>query len=569
MFRSLFTRRRGVALAATAIGLSGMSLALAGPAGANAPVPTITAVSTPFHTTTYPASGIYTGGTTVTVTGTGFFVTGGGLGTTTFAFGANAGTSVNCTTTTTCTVVSPASAASPTTASEQLNVDITATSDDGTGPSTSATGASDKFQYTPPSASLIIGSGSQTSWFEMQTLTDLFNIQPGCDITSSLALSPELNCGASPFTPGTTLGEQGYTIGSDNPYNDYAVQAPAIGSGNGATQELDQNIPGVAHADFFRASAPKGDSTVNRVAYAIDGQSWVAFSKIGATSEPASFVTALSISQLNAIWGDTVSCTFGTTTYHEDWACFTGGLHTGHIDCYNAQTGSGTYATWSGTGNITTAAYTQGSSVPACANDEASGTAASHVNIPENQMASIATSTNNDMANAIYYFSYGKFGSVCKAGLCQGTKIGTTSATTVFGKINSRTTGKPVKASAATIQGLTWPIIRYLYNDYSNSSSATPSSQAALNMVSELGFLCKASTQTEVDNVNGGFERADIEANIVKGGFLPIDAGGAPFATGAASLPHPATLTDPAYVANDGSNGAVTGANGYCLLSHG
>jgi hypothetical protein len=62
--------------------------------------PTVTGVS--------PNSGSTAGGTTVTVTGTGFLL---GTTATIFKFGATAGTSVNCTSTTECTVVAPAHAA--------------------------------------------------------------------------------------------------------------------------------------------------------------------------------------------------------------------------------------------------------------------------------------------------------------------------------------------------------------------------------------------------------------------------------------------------------------------------
>jgi hypothetical protein len=574
MFRS-FIRRGGVALAATAVaavGLSGLSVALAAPAFANAPVPTITAVST---NATYTANGPYTGGTTVTVTGTGFIPTGTAGESTTFAFGANAGTSVNCTSTTTCTVVSPAVSASPTVADETANVDITATSNNGTGPSTSATSSADKFQYTPPSASLLEGSGSQTSWFEMQELSNAFNTQPGCDITSSISYSAELNCGTSTFAPGTPLGEQGLTIGADNPYNDYTVQESAIGSGNGATQELAQGQQGIAPAQYFRASAPKGNSTVNRVAYAIDGQSWIHFTSVNGTATPSAKVKNISLSQLNAIYNNTLTCTYKGKTLTDDWYCL-GAKKPAHIDCYDAQTGSGTYSTWTSSGNVPDAAYTQGVSVPPCANDliAGDGTAASHVNIPENQVASIYTSANKDAANAIYYFSYGKFQEVCPGGKCQGTG---TKSPAALGEITGRVSGTPTTIDSTTIESTNtstqWPIIRYLYNDYNNSSSSDPANQATLNFTSELGWLCKASTASETDPNTGGTERATIDGAIEAGGFLPIEPNGvnAPFATGsnAPSYLYPAQLTDPGYVANDGSNGATTGDSGYCLVTIG
>ena len=63
---------------------------------------------TPTVTGLSPNTGSTTGGTTVTVTGTGFIV---GTTATTFKFGSTSGTSVSCSSTTKCTVVSPAHAA--------------------------------------------------------------------------------------------------------------------------------------------------------------------------------------------------------------------------------------------------------------------------------------------------------------------------------------------------------------------------------------------------------------------------------------------------------------------------
>lgn len=60
---------------------------------------------TPTITSVTPNKGSTTGGTSVTISGTGFAV---GIGTSQFKFANKSGTSVNCTSTTTCTVVSPA-----------------------------------------------------------------------------------------------------------------------------------------------------------------------------------------------------------------------------------------------------------------------------------------------------------------------------------------------------------------------------------------------------------------------------------------------------------------------------
>ncbi|HYK99546.1 MAG TPA: IPT/TIG domain-containing protein, partial [Candidatus Acidoferrales bacterium] len=88
------------------------------------PPPTVTAIS--------PTSGPATGGTAVTITGTGFSTT---AGATTVAFGPNAATGVSCATTTSCSATSPAGTGT---------VDVRVT----VGGQTSATSAADQFTYT-------------------------------------------------------------------------------------------------------------------------------------------------------------------------------------------------------------------------------------------------------------------------------------------------------------------------------------------------------------------------------------------------------------------------------------
>ena len=89
-------------------------------------VPTVTAIS--------PTSGPEPGGTSVTITGTGFSTTSGA---TTVDFGTNAATGVSCSSTTSCTATSPAGSGT---------VDVTVTTSAGT----SATSSSDKFTYNAP-----------------------------------------------------------------------------------------------------------------------------------------------------------------------------------------------------------------------------------------------------------------------------------------------------------------------------------------------------------------------------------------------------------------------------------
>src|SRR5207237_8916692 len=89
--------------------------------------------------TTAPTSGPIAGGTSITITGTGFSTS---PGATTVTFGANAGTAVSCSTTTSCAATSPAHAAAT------VDVRVTVASQ------TSATGAADQFTYPAPATTV-------------------------------------------------------------------------------------------------------------------------------------------------------------------------------------------------------------------------------------------------------------------------------------------------------------------------------------------------------------------------------------------------------------------------------
>jgi hypothetical protein len=411
-----------------------------------------------------------------------------------------------------------------------------------------------------PSASLMVGSGSQTSYAVMTALSDVFNNAAGCDLTAATSSPSTLNCGTSSFAPGTVGGEQGFNVSSENPYNDYTVQAPAIGSGNGRTALLASGAgTPTQQIDYARSSSFSAvGSTVNFVKYATDGVSWTTFNHVNGVATPQSAVTNISTANLKLIMNDTLSCVVGGVTKKMNWQCL-GAATSNHIDCYMAQTGSGTYSTWSGylgfTGN------------PACVKDNTNGdtTGAAHSSIFENQMSTIFGKSDNK--NAIYFMSLGKYTTTCPGGVtgtsspgvCAGTSANTF---TTLGKIDT------IKAKKSTVQGtggglgVTFPVTRGLYNVYNNSTALAPSSQATLNFVSEYGFLCKASA-TDIDPSTGVSFRTDIENAITAQGFFPLDVSGATFPEG--TVTNPAVLTDAGYTAVD----PTVPTNGFCLVSHG
>jgi hypothetical protein len=425
--------------------------------------------------------------------------------------------------------------------------------------------------------SVIGGSGSNTIYQLDIGLGDLFSQAPGCNLAGS-PQPLDFSC-ATPYATGTTVnqpGEDGETATKENPYNDVVFQYPALGSGNGVHQLQGNSGTGTGEPaiSYARSSASPanshGTATQNYVQFAIDGVSWVHFVKDSTgTALPTAKAVNMGLTQLQKVYNDTLTCKKNGVTYKMDWICL-GAPTSLHIDCYMAQNGSGTEGTW--------AQYvTAGSSTPACLNDEASGTAASHNGLFENEVSSITSPGsayyNNDVNQALYFFSYGKYSVECKKNLCPGAQ----GYTTALGKIGG------IAATKASIQGAgganhgNFPIIRYLSNVYNNSTAtgapgtaAAPASQATLNFMSEYGFLCKPSTATDIDPYTGLNYRYEIETTLIQNGFFPIDVGynastqqaGAPFSEG--TLSNPAVITDPAFQLVD-TQYNLANPSGYCL----
>ncbi len=501
------------------------------PVGPSAPV--VTGIS--------PTFGPAAGGTSVTITGTGF------TGATAVNFGAVAATSVTVNSDTSVTAVTPAEAS----AAVQVQVVTPA--------GTSAlVPAADTFTfrgtaYLPP-ATLIIGSGSATTYSVMQGLGDLFQDAPGCDLTNGTVNQLALQCSTATGSSGvsaaagTAGGEAGLPVSDINPLNDYVANAPATGSGNGrnqlkaATPPLTGGPDGIAafNISFARSSSYGGtDPKLNYVGWGTDGVSWVALNQVAGVATGHQAVTTISTANLQNIWKNTLSCTIGGATVTMDWRCLeaaqgvTVESSADPIDCYTTQTASGTYSTWQGyigfTKNVN----------PPCSANEGGATsdpnaAANHVNLTENSMGVVGNAA--DAANAIYFYSYGKFTTDCDqsrttdnvpapnltiySANCPGTPANTI---TQFGGING------IYATQHTIQGngdntgVTFPDPRVLYNVYSNSTTGALAANAAtLNFIGSTGFLCRDTTH-DIDPTTGASYRSEIESVITANGFFPLD----------------------------------------------
>ncbi len=322
------------------------------------------------------------------------------------------------------------------------------------------------------------------------------------------------------------VGENGFvTFAQENPFNDLLIEEPALGSGNGIQELEDQgshasganshgspiNVSPLDVARSSRApaltspSAAGDDKGLNFVAYAMDAVTWLHWTSVSGTATPSSAVTNLSVAQLTSIY-ENQGCTAGGTTFTTpNWACYGGS--NAPISIYMAQNGSGTESTWVSLLGLT-GTFPFGGEDP------------NHV-IFENETSSILA--NKDQADAIFFFSYGKFQTICASNpaFCSGAS----SSKVALGQIAG------VKASKATIAAqlpgsvtTPFPGDRLLFNVYSDGSNpAIPiSSPASLNAVSEDGFLCKPSTATDVDPNTGATYRSEISSIISGQGFFPL-----------------------------------------------
>jgi ABC-type phosphate transport system substrate-binding protein len=436
----------------------------------------------------------------------------------------------------------------------------------------------------PTANSIIVGSGSASTYQMMQSIDTLFSNAPGCVLATGSVPgaqpSGDQQLNFSCVTDGTNVLEQIPTSAGaaggdlaylDNPVNDVAVSDAPIGSSNGIAQleqsrnnsndgvgklNATENVSAINYARSSRAPSGTNDiSGLNFVAYAVDGVSWIHWSKDAIGATPSAKVLNLSIQQLQGIYNGTIY----------NW------LQVGGKDApivvYSAQEGSGTQSTFktalgfdpsasTNLVNCTTEPAEIGKG--ATASFPPGGTAATSSGctgpkvIFENELTSVATA---DQSNAVFFYSLGKYAEQCEGvktkveqfdkteipatgvvnqkvgAACGGsTSVGTLAtgvAKIVLGEVNGSS------PNPQTVLGGTFPIIRDLYNVYSNGSNANlpAATPATLNYVSEVGFICKPQTidatagGTKIDDpATGVWYQQEIANAILSSGFIPIDA---------------------------------------------
>jgi len=471
----------------------------------------------------------------------------------------------------------------------------------------------------PSQNTLMIGSGSSTTYFMMQTLDTLFNNSPGCQNFDPTGQNQHLDftCLNDP----TALNPASTTSSVDNPYNDISVQESALGSSTGILQLENQGSLGASYkckngdpcptsqVDYARSSRAlkSSDQTgLNFVGYAKDGVDWVHFAALPPshtvgkgkkkhkveTPTPSASVTNLTDAQIAGIWNGTINNWYQITNNPKDNA---------PICVYTAQDGSGTLATWDGYTGVTTenviGTLTPNTSAVANAPKNSSGQPEPFVNagcldgtsasqygathqIFENEtrqlIANGAAQTGSakyaDTADSIYFYSVGRYFNQCVSvsAICDpaGFKL-------LKGEIDGVTADQTtiIATDQPGYSGPVFPVLRYLYNVYSNGSNSNlaPANPAVVNYVSEIGFLCKPQTYTPagggtpvslLDPNTGVPYETEIADTIQSYGFfrLPLQA-----QEDQGTIPHPAatllpkTGTGSAYSYYDPMSTAVSG----------
>jgi hypothetical protein len=415
-----------------------------------------------------------------------------------------------------------------------------------------------------PGNNIIIGSGSQTAYALMTGFENLFNGSQGCNEIAQTGETQALNYNCPSGSSITTADNEAVNDTGENPVNDVAIQEPPLGGTNGLKQ-LEGQTPVLCTPSnaTCTSSAPINFATTVRTplgsdpvglnfsTYALDGISWFHFTKVNGKATPSSTITNLTVTDLLKIWEGPAAGGYS------NWNQIPGVTgKSGPICVYVTNTGSGLYSLFqSDIGISSLDGYVDSNpSLTGCDVPAGQTYATSHT-IEQNEDGQIIN--NGDEANAIFFYSYGRYEQECKTGtkVCGGTKAPGKS-TTALGEING------VALSPADILNGTWPTEVFLSTVYSDGAGTIPAaSQATLNFASESGFLCDPQTSGGndiIDPITGVWYRTEIQ-NLISSEFFeaqPLGPEGA--------VDNPANLNSPYTQAGQTSG---TDPQGYCQVA--
>ena len=372
--------------------------------------------------------------------------------------------------------------------------------------------ASAAFAASATKPTAILGSGSDTTYPMMVQLDQLYNDSPGCETVAVAPQVQPLDFSCLPDLPNT--------ITAENYAHDQVTEAYPLGSSNGINQLCLGKAAGAAPISFARSSRVPGGSDctgLNFVGYARGGLAWECWpTPTDGTSPGCTGVTNLTQPQLNKIF---VTCAY--TNWNQ-----VGGNNV-PIDVYQAQPGSGTLSTWQGfVGGTVAGAY---ACIPPAFQLQPNGVGSHIAEEHDNTLIDVTNPAGGfaDQGNAIYYIEFGRWTNAY-------SPTGTNPDGSVLGQVNG------VTPSISSIQDLSYPFGRYLFNVYCVAKVCGGSKKAkapVVNYVGPQGWICKSENKHKTGGVadvnpltgnlfrgppSGGQPTGDIPNAIRKAGFVPL-----------------------------------------------
>ncbi len=421
-------------------------------------------------------------------------------------------------------------------------------------------------------ATMIYGSGSDTTYPMHQQLAAIFNRAPGCTLQTPNSGDQIYNTECNPALSARTTGYANYD-------RDLVSDYYFMGSTGGARHVAgwNQGTTGYAQADYYRSSSGTSTPADGRtIAFARDALAAFTFDQVVidsvATPTPGASITELSTDQVKAIWQGTTKCwasidkTLSPIYNTPEWVPFTatanqtsgtpdqtaaldesewldaaaGAGYNEASDAYKACVPIAVYTVpqTSGTATYWNTGVLQGSSTSVKSEgflslvDPFTGALFTpeevlERKIAENNATPIANrleeaGINEDLVtNAIYFYSIGKY-TTALGGLDNDGNPrlsgNSTNLTNFEDKLFAVTGAAP--ATADNIASLTgYPYARSLFYGYQYPNQATRNYLDPLN-----GFLCSTKTTTMKDPINSANVREQIENAILGAGFVPLPA---------------------------------------------
>jgi hypothetical protein len=339
----------------------------------------------------------------------------------------------------------------------------------------------------------IVGTGSDVAWRVMSALDKLYNLSPGCNLLATPPTVQPLDESCQPDFPGAV------TPTTENVHHDIVGEDAPIGGTAGVNQLCQQGTAGVGAADFARQTNAPSTSTctgTSFVAYARDALDFEVWPKVAGSGTGTGFhntsgtcagslVNQICLTQAQ-LQGIFVNCSI--TNWNQ-----VGGTKSVPIVPYVPLPAFGTRSKWD--------TFLLGSTSTCITNP-------SHITPAETDNS--FPKADATLKGAIMAVSYGSW----------KTRYGTKALSdgSVLGLVDK------IAPTTATIQNLSFPFGRYIYNVICTAcTSGHQANAATVAYVGPDGWICKSTAHTTVPFSNPAVNyRAAIANAITAAGFVNL-----------------------------------------------